>query len=113
MDALVKRMRGERQRAFHRNGESIAARARALVAQAEQVEGLLEAAPLELTAVLVAAAGDGRGDAAIINGRIYREGEPILHPASGEATDVRLLDVRAEGVRVRRGEVELLRSLGD
>ncbi|RMG11587.1 MAG: hypothetical protein D6731_15305 [Planctomycetota bacterium] len=111
LEALIEQMRAERSPAFRANAEAFQRRGRKL---AERARALLEIEALDLRVsgiVLPPAPAPRR---AVINDRIYEEGQDLTDPSQGgPLAGVRVVRIQAGAVVFSRGGLEFVRPLRD
>lgn len=108
---LCEQMRAEEREVFHRNAEALFLRGKALADRARRLKRISEF-KLDVTGIVVAPPGGQEPDSAIINDRIYREGDPVVDQATDEEIEgLRIVEVVRSTVRFRYEDTEFVREL--
>lgn len=108
---LCEQMRAEEREVFHRNAEALFLRGKALADRARRLKRISEF-QLDVTGIVVAPPGGQEPDSAIINDRIYREGDPVVDKTTDEEIEgLRIVEVVRSTVRFRYEDTEFVREL--
>lgn len=111
MEALCEQMRGEERETFHRNAEFLYQRAKGLADRARRFKRIAEF-KLVVTGVVVAPPDGKEPDSAIINDRIYREGDMVMDDATDEEiVGLWVMEIVEATVKFRFEDTEFVRSL--
>lgn len=98
-------MRAEEREVFHRNAEALYLRGRALADRAERL-ALVAQHELRVTAVVPDVG-------AVINGALRRAGDTVLAADGTELPALRVVEIVRSTVRLRLGDTEFVRELGE
>lgn len=111
IDALCEVMRNEEREVFQRNAEALYLRGKALADRAKRLKRISEF-KLAVTGVVVAPPEGKEPDSAIINDRIYREGDTVVDDTSDEEIEgLRVVEIIRSTVRFRFEDTEFVREL--
>lgn len=111
IEALCEQMRNEEREVFHRNAEALFLRGKALADRARRLKKISEF-KLEVTGVVVAPPDGKEPDSAIINDRIYREGDTVIDKATDEEIEgLHVVEIIRSTVRFRYEDTEFVREL--
>ncbi|MBX3469789.1 MAG: hypothetical protein KF878_23185 [Planctomycetes bacterium] len=109
IEALCDQMRAEDREVFHRNAEALFLRGKALADRARRLKRIAEFR-LVVTGIVIAPPGD-KEDSAIINNRIYREGDTVFDDTDEEIEGLRVVEIIRSTVRFRFEDTEFVREL--
>jgi len=108
---LKDQMYAEEREVFHRNAEALFLRGKALADRAERLKQISEFV-LDVTGIVVAPPGGDEKDSAIINDRIYHEGDTIIDEETDEEIEgLRVVEIIRSTVRFRYEDTEFVREL--
>lgn len=111
IENLCEQMRGEEREVFHRNAEALFLRGKALADRAKRLKRISEF-KLLVTGVVVAPPDGKEPDSAIINDRIYREGDTVVDETTDEEIEgLRVVEIIRSTVRFRFEDTEFVREL--
>lgn len=111
IEALCEQMRNEEREVFHRNAEALFLRGKALADRARRLKRISEFR-LVVTGVVVAPPDGKEPDSAIINDRIYREGDTVIDETTNEEIEgLRVVEIIRSTVRFRFEDTEFVREL--
>lgn len=111
IEALCETMRNEEREVFQRNAEALYLRGKALADRAKRLKRISEF-KLAVTGVVVAPPEGKEPDSAIINDRIYREGDTVVDDTSDEEIEgLRVVEIIRSTVRFRFEDTEFVREL--
>lgn len=111
IDALCEVMRNEEREVFQRNAEALYLRGKALADRAKRLKRISEF-KLVVTGVVVAPPDGKEPDKAIINDRIYAEGDTMVDDTSDEEIEgLRVVEIIRSTVRFRFEDTEFVREL--
>jgi len=107
---LCEQMKAEEREVFHRNAEALYLRGKALADRARRLKRISEF-KLDVTGVVVAPPDGKEPDSAIINDRIYREGDAVMDELEEEIAGLRIVEIVRSTVRFRYEDTEFVREL--
>jgi hypothetical protein len=108
---LCEQMRSEEREVFKRNAEALFLRGKALADRARRLKRISEFT-LKIEGVIVAPPDGKEADSAIINDRIYHEGDTIYDKDSEEEIPgLRVVEIVRSTVRFRYEDTEFVREL--
>lgn len=108
---LCETMRGEEREVFKRNAEALFLRGKALADRARRLKRISEFT-LKIEGVIVAPPDGKETDSAIINDRIYKEGDTIYDKDSeDEIPGLKVVEIVRSTVRFRYEDTEFVREL--
>lgn len=111
IEELCDQMRAEEREVFHRNAEALYLRGKANADRARRLKRIAEF-QLNVEGVVVAPPGGGEPHSAIINDRIYREGDMVVDRATDEpVAGLRVVEILRSTVRFRFEDTEFIREL--
>ena len=111
IEALCVVMRNEEREVFQRNAEALYLRGKALADRAKRLKRISEF-KLFVTGVVVAPPEGKEPDKAIINDRIYAEGDTVVDETSDEEIEgLRVVEIIRSTVRFRFEDTEFVREL--
>jgi hypothetical protein len=111
IEALCEQMRGEEREVFHRNAEALFLRGKALADRARRLKKISEF-KLTVTGVVCAPPDGKEPDRAIINDRIYTEGDTVIDGTTDEEIEgLRVVEIIRSTVRFRFEDTEFVREL--
>lgn len=111
IEVLCEQMRSEEREVFHRNAEALFLRGKALADRARRLKRISEFRLL-VTGVVVAPPDGKEPDSAIINDRIYREGDTVMDDTTDEEIEgLRVVEIIRSTVRFRFEDTEFVREL--
>lgn len=111
IEVLCDQMRGEEREVFHRNAEALFLRGKALADRARRLKRISEFR-LTVTGIVVAPPEGKEPDSAIINDRIYREGDTVMDETTDEEIEgLRVVEIIRSTVRFRFEDTEFVREL--
>lgn len=108
---LKDQMYAEEREVFHRNAEALFLRGKALADRAARLKRISEF-HLDVTGIVVAPPSGDEKDSAIINDRIYREGDTIIdEDTDEEIAGLRVVEISRSTVRFRFEDTDFVREL--
>lgn len=111
IEGLCEVMRNEEREVFQRNAEALYLRGKGLADRARRLKRISEF-KLAVTGVVVAPPEGKEPDSAIINDRIYREGDTVVDDTSDEEIEgLRVVEIIRSTVRFRFEDTEFVREL--
>lgn len=108
IEEIVEQMRNEERPVFHRNADALEIRATSLATRARRLKRISEF-ELSITGIVVA---EDEYNSAIIDNRIYREGDTIVEPTTDEPIDgLRINKIQRSTVEFRFEDTIFVREL--
>lgn len=111
IEEIVADMRAEEREVFHRNADALFLRGQALADKAKRMKRIAEF-KLPVTGIVVAPEDTDERNSAIIDDRIYYEGDGLLEPGTDAEIDgLRVIKISRSTVTFRFEDTEFVREL--
>ena len=111
IEEIVADMRAEEREVFHRNADALFLRGQALADKAKRMKRIAEF-KLPVTGIVVAPEDTDERNSAIIDDRIYYEGDGLLEPGTDTEIDgLRVIKISRSTVTFRFEDTEFVREL--
>jgi tetratricopeptide (TPR) repeat protein len=111
IEAVVEDMRNEEREVFHRNADALHLRGQSLADQARRLKKISEFV-LDVTGIVVVPPDSDDKDSAIINDRIYREGDTLVDEKTDEEIDgLQIVQIEPQTVKFKFEETPFIREL--